>query len=329
MKGVNSTRLILLQPSSNHKQGGNGVNTSISISVSHHHRIWLIGLLSFFTFASLLTLLSTTTARDPSDLPSASSSTAAVASARSASYGKPSPLPAPVFDALVNYAASSNSTGKMREEDLRAVAGVLRRRAPCNLLVFGIGHETPLWRALNHGGRTVFLDENEYYVARVEGRNPGLEAYDVAYTTKVREMPDLLAAARRQRRGRVPAGAEPALLRLPPRHQRPPQPALRRGLGRHPGGRAQGARAGGAGPDVGHLHGRRHGQVSRSGPHRRARPRPRPGGGEGVQRGVPLPGEPRRRHPTPRPLPHPRRPRRRVLLQPDLHGRRRNSHLVV
>ncbi|URE32556.1 plant-specific domain TIGR01627 family protein [Musa troglodytarum] len=168
MKGVNSTRLILLQPSSNHKQGGNGVNTSISISVSHHHRIWLIGLLSFITFASLLTLLSTTTARDPSDLPSASSSTAAVASARSASYGKPSPLPAPVFDALVNYAASSNSTGKMREEDLRAVAGVLRRRAPCNLLVFGIGHETPLWRALNHGGRTVFLDENEYYCRPVQ-----------------------------------------------------------------------------------------------------------------------------------------------------------------
>ncbi|CAL9760930.1 unnamed protein product [Musa acuminata subsp. burmannicoides] len=202
MKGVNSTRLILLQPSSNHKQGGNGVNTSISISVFHHHRIWLIALLSFFTFASLLTLLSTTTARDPSDLPSASSSsTAAVASAGAASYGKPSPLPAPVFDALVNYAVSSNSTGKMSEEDLRAVAGVLRRRAPCNLLVFGIGHETPLWRALNHGGRTVFLDENEYYVARVEGRNPGLEAYDVAYTTKVREMRDLLAAARRQRRG--------------------------------------------------------------------------------------------------------------------------------
>ncbi|URE23436.1 plant-specific domain TIGR01627 family protein [Musa troglodytarum] len=114
---------------------------------------------------------------------------------------RPPPLPPPVFDSLVHYAVFSNSTGKMEEGDLREVAGVLRLRGPCHLLVFGLGHETPLWSALNHGGRTVFVDENEYYVARVEGRNPGLEAYDVAYTTKVREMPDLLAAARRQRRG--------------------------------------------------------------------------------------------------------------------------------
>jgi uncharacterized protein (TIGR01627 family) len=62
--------------------------------------------------------------------------------------------------------------------------------------VFGLGGETPLWRALNHGGRTVFLDENQYYVAHLEGRHPGLEAYDVAYTTTVREFPDLLEASR-------------------------------------------------------------------------------------------------------------------------------------
>jgi uncharacterized protein (TIGR01627 family) len=76
--------------------------------------------------------------------------------------------------------------------DVRAIAAVLKRRAPCSLLVFGLGGETPLWRALNHGGRTVFLDENQY----LEGRHPGLEAYDVAYTTTVRELPDLLEAAR-------------------------------------------------------------------------------------------------------------------------------------
>jgi uncharacterized protein (TIGR01627 family) len=65
--------------------------------------------------------------------------------------------------------------------------------------VFGLGAETPLWRALNHGGRTVFLDENPYYVAHLEGKHPGLEAYDVAYATAVRELPDLLDAARAAR----------------------------------------------------------------------------------------------------------------------------------
>ncbi|RZR79240.1 hypothetical protein BHM03_00004911 [Ensete ventricosum] len=197
MKGFSSsTKLIFLQPSSISKQGGNGIITSIFILVSHHHRVWLIALLAFFTFASLVTLLNTTTAaRGPYGLPSS-----AVLSAGSVS-SRPPPLPAPVFDSLVNYAVFSNSTGKMEEGDLRAVAGVLRLRGPCNLLVFGLGHETPLWRALNHGGRTVFVDENQYYVAHVEGRNPGVEAYDVAYTTMVREMPELIAAARRHRRG--------------------------------------------------------------------------------------------------------------------------------
>ncbi|THU68350.1 hypothetical protein C4D60_Mb08t02990 [Musa balbisiana] len=196
MKGFGSTKLIFLQPSSISKQGGNWITTSTSILVSHHHRVWLLALLAFFTFVSLVTLLNTTTSRDPNGLPSS-----AVLSAGSVSSRPPPLLPAPVFDSLVNYAVSSNSTGKMEEGDLRAVAGVLRLRGPCNLLVFGLGHETPLWRALNHGGRTVFADENEYYVAHVEGRNPGVEAYDVAYTTKVREMPELIAAARRHRRG--------------------------------------------------------------------------------------------------------------------------------
>ncbi|KAL5225315.1 hypothetical protein ABZP36_011954, partial [Zizania latifolia] len=96
-------------------------------------------------------------------------------------------------------AAGGNSTASMPGVDVRAIAAVLKRRAPCNLLVFGLGGETPLRRALNHGGRTVFLDENQYYVSHLEGRHPGLEAYDVAYTTTVREFPDLLDAARAAR----------------------------------------------------------------------------------------------------------------------------------
>ncbi|XP_074580663.1 protein IRX15-LIKE-like [Curcuma longa] len=192
MKGVNRTKLIILQPSPNHKQGGSCFTRSFSVFAKHHrHPLWLVALLSF-TFASLLALLNTSTSR-PANVP---------ASSVSQSAGEvEKPLPAAVFDALVDYAAGSTSPGKMNEEDLRAVAGVLRRRAPCNLLVFGIGHETPLWRALNYGGRTVFVDESEYLVGQAEGRNLGLEAYDVAFTTTVRGTPELLAAARRQRRG--------------------------------------------------------------------------------------------------------------------------------
>ncbi|KAG6516965.1 protein IRX15-LIKE-like [Zingiber officinale] len=204
MKGISSTKLVFLQPSSlNKQQGGGGGNgaaaPSISILVSHHHRIWLIAFLSFLSLASLLTLFTTTAVAGPRVLRFSSS----VSDEAPPAEAPPAeaPLPALVFDTLVNYAASSNSSGKMRETDLRAIAGVLRRRSPCNLLVFGLSHETPLWRALNAGGRTVFVDENEYYIAHVEGRNPGLEGYEVSYATKVGDLRELIAASRQMRRG--------------------------------------------------------------------------------------------------------------------------------
>ncbi|XP_073014329.1 protein IRX15-LIKE-like [Typha latifolia] len=182
MKGVNSAKLILFHhPSSPQKPH----------PLLSNHRILLILFVSFFTFASLLTLLSTTTSfSSSSKIPPTSFSTASSSSA---------PLSSHVFDALLHYAANSNLTGLMKRADLLAIAAVLRRRVPCNLLVFGLGDETPLWRALNSGGRTVFLDENEYYVSHIESLNPGIESYDVAYTTHVRDLADLLAAARDSR----------------------------------------------------------------------------------------------------------------------------------
>ncbi|KAJ0965473.1 hypothetical protein J5N97_026611 [Dioscorea zingiberensis] len=186
MKGISGAKLILLQPTPNKGVGG----WASQLGVSPHHRVWLIAFISFLTFASLFTLL-TTTSRD-------NSNAAHLSAQFSSSIPLSSPLPSHIFDTLLHYALASNSSSRMDDGDLRAIASVLRRRSPCNLLIFGLGQETLLWRALNHGGRTVFLDENEYYAAHFEERHPGLEAYDVSYITKVKELPDLLAAARAQ-----------------------------------------------------------------------------------------------------------------------------------
>ncbi|XP_047075899.1 protein IRX15-LIKE-like [Lolium rigidum] len=192
MKAMSGPKILIVHPSSN--KFGKGAASMSGRS------FWLVVLLAVFGSVSLLTVFSTARAASGAAPPRVTFAVGADAASAGASGGA---LPAHVFDALVRYAAAAgaNSTASMPEEDVRAIAAVLRRRAPCNLLVFGLGAETPLWRALNHGGRTVFLDENPFYVAHMEGAHgPGLEAYDVAYATAVRELPDLLHAARASRR---------------------------------------------------------------------------------------------------------------------------------
>ncbi|KZV33215.1 hypothetical protein F511_16249 [Dorcoceras hygrometricum] len=148
----------------------------------------LIFVLSFLFFA--FTLITT---RD------------AVAAARitaNAAAKSKSQLPRSVFDALLQY-ASVNSTisGRLSSAELKSVASVLRTCATqCNLLVFGITHETLLWDSLNHNGRTVFIGESSYMVSKLEENHPGIEAYDVQFTTKVSELRDLLEHYKSQAR---------------------------------------------------------------------------------------------------------------------------------
>ncbi|KAG2613829.1 protein IRREGULAR XYLEM 15-like [Panicum virgatum] len=205
MKGLSGAKLLVVHPSSNKSPGGAGSPGAV---LGARRRVCAAVFLACFACVSLATTL-LSAARDPGAAGAPGRASAAFAvpargggggGGGAAAAGTGEGLPGYVFDALVQYSsAGGNSTASMPGADVRAIAAVLKRRAPCNLLVFGLGGETPLWRALNHGGRTVFLDENQYYVSHLEGRHPGLEAYDVAYTTTVREFPDLLDAARAAR----------------------------------------------------------------------------------------------------------------------------------
>ncbi|KAK8673963.1 hypothetical protein V6N13_112272 [Hibiscus sabdariffa] len=186
MKNSNSnTRLILLHPYIQ-KQGSS-------------NRLWLLAFVSFFTIAFLLTLIYT---RESITGKTAAASTAVTGPVGGSSLGSVigvHPLPTTVINTLLHYASKNNESYHMAYSELKPISDVLRKcSSPCNFLVFGLTQETLLWKALNHNGRTVFIDENRYYAAYYEELHPEIDAFDVQYTTKISETRELIASAKEQ-----------------------------------------------------------------------------------------------------------------------------------
>ncbi|KAL6971049.1 hypothetical protein U1Q18_030730, partial [Sarracenia purpurea var. burkii] len=110
------------------------------------------------------------------------------------------PLPKPIVDALLHYAASNSTPrhGRLSSTELKSVPAVLRRcpATPCNFFVFGLTHETLLWNSLNHNDRTIFVNESSFLVTKLKEKHPEIEAYDLQFTTKVSDIDSLIADAR-------------------------------------------------------------------------------------------------------------------------------------
>ena len=149
--------------------------------VAGHRLLLVTALAAFLLLFSARTLFS-----------SSSSSRGPGAASRLSGDGSCSKLPAPVAEALVHY-ATSNVTPQQTAAEIGVSLRVLQRRSPCNFLVFGLGHDSPMWAALNHGGRTVFLEEDASWIASVRSAHPGLESYHVTYDTRLTEADELIA----------------------------------------------------------------------------------------------------------------------------------------
>lgn len=48
-----------------------------------------------------------------------------------------------------------------------------------------------MWSALNHGGRTVFLEEDKSWIEQITKKLPTLESYHVVYNSKVHQADEL------------------------------------------------------------------------------------------------------------------------------------------
>ncbi|KAL3641474.1 Glucuronoxylan 4-O-methyltransferase 3 [Castilleja foliolosa] len=98
--------------------------------------------------------------------------------------------------ALVHY-ATLNITPQQTLKEISVSLKVLEKKSPCNFLVFGLGHDSLMWTSLNHGGRTVFLEEDKSWIEQINRKVPSLESYHVVYDTKRTQADELLETSTR------------------------------------------------------------------------------------------------------------------------------------
>lgn len=97
--------------------------------------------------------------------------------------------------AILHY-ATSRVVPQQTLAEVRLSFDVLRELSPCNFLVFGLGHDSLMWAALNPRGTTMFLEEDPKWVKSVLQQNPFLRATHVNYNTQLSDAGDLLSVAR-------------------------------------------------------------------------------------------------------------------------------------
>lgn len=113
-----------------------------------------------------------------------------LASARSAAVDKYSATPIQL-QAIVHYATSS-IVPQQNFKEISVSLDVLKKRSPCNFLVFGLGYDSLMWTSLNPNGNTIFLEEDPKWVQTVLKDAPSLHAHPVKYKTQLKEADDLL-----------------------------------------------------------------------------------------------------------------------------------------
>ncbi|KAL2343463.1 hypothetical protein Fmac_004748 [Flemingia macrophylla] len=105
--------------------------------------------------------------------------------------------PTPIQLKTILHYATSPVVPQQSLSEITVTFDVLQSlNRPANFLVFGLGHDSLMWAALNPAGNTLFLEEDPKWVQTVLKDNPDLRAHTVHYRTQLRQADQLLSAYR-------------------------------------------------------------------------------------------------------------------------------------
>ncbi|KAI3452589.1 hypothetical protein Pfo_009253 [Paulownia fortunei] len=97
----------------------------------------------------------------------------------------------PQLEAILHY-ATSRVVPQQSLGEITVTFDVLKSVAPCNFLVFGLGHDSLMWAALNPRGTTLFLEEDPKWFTAVLKDASALHAVTVPYRTQLSQADELL-----------------------------------------------------------------------------------------------------------------------------------------
>ncbi|PWA70992.1 IRX15/IRX15L/IGXM, Polysaccharide biosynthesis domain protein [Artemisia annua] len=92
------------------------------------------------------------------------------------------------------YYATTRSTAHQTLPEIKVIADVIQSLAPCNLLVFGINHESLMWASLNPRGTTLFLEDDINLVQKILNDAPSLRVHRTTYETQLVDADYLLSS---------------------------------------------------------------------------------------------------------------------------------------
>lgn len=69
-------------------------------------------------------------------------------------------------------------------KQLKVISTTVKGRAPCKLLIFGLGNDSLFWSKLNRGGVTIFLEDNKNWFQKITKRSKSLTAFLINYNTQ-------------------------------------------------------------------------------------------------------------------------------------------------
>lgn len=95
------------------------------------------------------------------------------------------------LEAILHY-ATSRDVPQQSLDEITVSFEVLQSLGPSNFLVFGLGHDSLMWAALNPRGKTLFLEEDPKWVQTVLKDAPALRADTVRYRNHLSEADELL-----------------------------------------------------------------------------------------------------------------------------------------